>query len=289
MLSNLKEFYSRFGRTPDKEEEQRKFVHRILNSFDVVLGLAFLEDKVLESEYLNAIGAIHTGFSYKGRDTLAQTLQAFDMQEFFKDSKVYKSLELLAYRVDLVEFIHAIECVFDLDNLSKEYKNAFFKSISKDIKNSYVDIVIQRTGDGATFYPSGAKLLDKKLVEETLSWLGQYPDVLEHFRDGLQLYTQKANRRMIVDQMRFSLEILLKKVLANNLSLKDQISPLGRFLKERGVKADIRNMYTTLLTYYAKYEDECAKHNDKTKENEDEFIIYLTGSFIRFILKAKVA
>lgn len=45
-------------------------------------------------------------------------------------------------------------------------------------------------------------------------------------------------------------------------------------------------MYWKLINYYTKYQNNYAKHNDKVKvdSSEIEFILYLTGTFIRFLL-----
>lgn len=43
-------------------------------------------------------------------------------------------------------------------------------------------------------------------------------------------------------------------------------------------------MYIKLIDLYATYNNNTAKHNDNVNEIEIDYIIYLTGSFIRFIL-----
>lgn len=43
-------------------------------------------------------------------------------------------------------------------------------------------------------------------------------------------------------------------------------------------------MYITLMTYYCKYNNENAKHNDNVIDIEIDYCIYLTGSFIRMII-----
>ena len=44
-------------------------------------------------------------------------------------------------------------------------------------------------------------------------------------------------------------------------------------------------MYFKLIDCYAKYNNSHAKHDDSVDENELDFLLYLTGSFIRFLIK----
>jgi len=77
----------------------------------------------------------------------------------------------------------------------------------------------------------------------------------------------------------------LKKILRNKARLEKQTEPLGKYLKNKGTSKKIKNMFTMLLSHYAKYQNEYVKYNDKiNKESEVEFIIYLTGTFMRLLL-----
>jgi len=84
--------------------------------------------------------------------------------------------------------------------------------------------------------------------------------------------------------LRLSFELLLKKILNNKKSLKNQEKPLSEYLEGKNVPKELRNMYWKLIDYYAKYQNNYAKHYDKVSSLEIEFIIYLTGTFIRFLI-----
>ena len=56
------------------------------------------------------------------------------------------------------------------------------------------------------------------------------------------------------------------------------------------MSVEIRNMFTTLVDLFAKYNNEHIKHDDDSEiiiESEVEFLIYLTGTFIRFMVQLK--
>ncbi len=100
----------------------------------------------------------------------------------------------------------------------------------------------------------------------------------EKVRDGVF-------ERNVLDDMRLSLELLLKVLLHNDKSLENQIPELGAFLKAKGIQTEIRNMYVTLLKYYLQYQNNHVKHNDEINPNEMEYIIDLTSLFMKFLLK----
>ena len=77
---------------------------------------------------------------------------------------------------------------------------------------------------------------------------------------------------------------MFKKIFNNNKSLEKQINELGIYLKQKNISVEISNMYVKLIDLYSVYNNQNAKHNDKVKFVEINFIIYLTGNFIRFVL-----
>ncbi len=137
------------------------------------------------------------------------------------------------------------------------------------------------------FYPAGAKLLDQAVIDPVLDWLKEYPEVAKHFEQALQDHASKdeGKRRHVLDDLRFSLEQLLRVILGNNERLEKQREPLLKWLNSRGVNQEAINMFNTLVIQFSQYQNEAVKHNDKSLAVEAEFLIYLTGTFMRFILQ----
>lgn len=135
--------------------------------------------------------------------------------------------------------------------------------------------------------PEGDRLLDKHVVDEVLISLEKYPIVSKHFKEALKFYAsgEAPRYRNALDNLRFALESLLKKVLSNNKSLENQKPSLLPWLKARGVHSQVVNMYEMLLFGpYSLYQNEAVKHNEAFNVVELEFVIYLTGTFMRLIL-----
>jgi len=150
-----------------------------------------------------------------------------------------------------------------------------------------VGIKLVRRGSAVTLYPAGAVLLDEKLVDDVLEWLTPHSVVQKRFQEALSLYLSgnSEQHRNILDELRFALEQLLKTLLNNQKSLENQKVTLLRWLGDRGLHQQVTNMFDTLLTQYAQYQNQAVKHNEQHSPNEIEFMIYLTGTCMRLLLQ----
>lgn len=126
---------------------------------------------------------------------------------------------------------------------------------------------------------------DSYLFTETESILEKYPNVQKVYSKGLENFETGDSDRNGLDDMRLSLELLIKELLGNKKSLENNLNPLGRELKDRGVTHEIYSMMRKLIELYAKFQDDNVKHNDKVKLNEVEYIIDLTSVMIKFLVK----
>lgn len=59
---------------------------------------------------------------------------------------------------------------------------------------------------------------------------------------------------------------------------------IGNYLKSRNISPEISNLLERVLDYYAKYQNNKAKHDCAVLFSEVEFILYLTGTVMRFLL-----
>jgi hypothetical protein len=146
----------------------------------------------------------------------------------------------------------------------------------------------QRSLNSLIFYPAGAKLLDQGTVNDVLAWLKNYPKVAKDFEEALKIYLDgdAAKYRNLLDNLRFALEQLLKEVLHNKKSLENQQKELLIWLNERGIHQEVVNLYNQLLFgQYCMYQNEAVKHNEAFSHDEIEFMIYLTGTFMRLLLQ----
>ena len=131
------------------------------------------------------------------------------------------------------------------------------------------------------------EILDLNIVEKTKHWLDLYPEVKKIYEGGINKYSLKIYERNILDDMRLSLELLLRKILNNNKNLERQREDICRWLDSRETSSYFRNMFWRLIDYYAEYQNNNIKHNDKVNKQEIEFIIEMTSLFMKNIVKFK--
>jgi len=94
--------------------------------------------------------------------------------------------------------------------------------------------------------------------------------------------------RNLLDDLRLSMELLLKVIFRNGKSLENQISEIGAFISNNGGSKQFTNMFKTLVDYYSKYQNTFVKHNDAVVEEEVEFIFEMTSSFMKHIVKMSI-
>lgn len=129
--------------------------------------------------------------------------------------------------------------------------------------------------------------INETLIEETKHWLADYPESLKLYEEALQKFHNKIFERNLLDDLRLSLELLLKKILENEKSLENQLSEIGSFIQSKKGSKELSNMFVKLIEYFAKYQNTYIKHNDAVIENEIEFIYEMTSSFMKLLIRIK--
>ncbi|GAH37730.1 unnamed protein product, partial [marine sediment metagenome] len=122
--------------------------------------------------------------------------------------------------------------------------------------------------------------INEALIDETRHWLSDYPDSLKVYEEALNKFASNIFQRNLLDDLRLSLEILLKNILENNKSLENQLKSLGQFIKDRNGSKQLTNMFVKLLDYYSKYQNDYVKHNNAVIENEIETIFASIKNYV---------
>ena len=135
------------------------------------------------------------------------------------------------------------------------------------------------------FEPDAAELVSEPLVAETKHWLEGYEPSFRLYANAEEKYRGGVFSRNLLDDLRLSLESLLKHVLQNSKSLENQISPVGSLLAAKGGSPELRNMFMKLLDHYTKYQNTYVKHDDAVIEEEIEIVFELTSSFIKHLVR----
>ena len=127
------------------------------------------------------------------------------------------------------------------------------------------------------------------VVTEVRHWLAEFPAARKTYEDALQKHTTGIFTRNALDDLRLSLEALLRQLLNNDKPLEKQMPEIGRFIKQRGGSAELGNMLEKLIDYYSKYQNTYVKHDDAVPLTEAEFIIEITACFMKHLIRIKDA
>jgi len=189
----------------------------------------------------------------------------------------------------LYMWLMAIEVIANIyieEDSQKVAKKNFASNIAEALELSGINAIMCDTPNGYKFYPANAELLDVKLIIDVLNWLSDYPKAKEKYDNALRLFLKGDRTRHVLDDCRLSLELFVKQYLSNEKSLENQIAELGKFLKEKDVSTELRNIFTSLINGYTSYNNRNVKHDDSINESEIEFVIYTTGAFMRLLISA---
>jgi len=153
---------------------------------------------------------------------------------------------------------------------------------NKDVKDLKIKLISRY---GENFGYSIPEEVDKSLLDATNTWLTDYPDSKKIFEQAMVKLENRIFERNLLDDLRLSLELLIKAVLGNNKSIENQLADLGRFFRKKSISKELNNMIVKLINYFAKYQNTYVKHNDNVNDKEIEFIFELTSSLMKLLIR----
>jgi|GEM_PF-1901226 len=133
----------------------------------------------------------------------------------------------------------------------------------------------------STFWIGSAKFAYKT----STGLLHKFPDAEKLYNSGLEKIEKGIYERNALDDLRLSLELLLRHVLGNGKSLENQRAAITEFFKNKQVSQQLANMFWTLIDQYSKYQNNAVKHNDKIQPKEVNIILDLTNGFIKHLVQ----
>ena len=124
-----------------------------------------------------------------------------------------------------------------------------------------------------------------EITNQVRHWLDNYPEAKLHYESALEKKNNKLYERNLLDDLRFSLESLVNKILRKQKSLENLKSELGKFLDERNINVEVKNLYiSTVFDFFTKYQNENVKNNSIFKEIEIDFIFNQTTVIMQFLI-----
>jgi hypothetical protein len=128
-----------------------------------------------------------------------------------------------------------------------------------------------------------------QVATEARHWLSDFPAAKKTYEEALQKHSNGIFTRNALDDLRHSLEALLRQLLNNERSLENQITTIGTYVKERGGSSELANMLVKLIDYYTKYQNTYIKHGDAVPTAEAEFVLEVTACFMKHLIRIRGA
>jgi len=265
----IEEFWKRWNHKPDESKEFVRFRTRVNNALERLWDTRF-RDSELRETYCQVSGSMR--FMY-------------DREAYYRNTDLWRTLSKTDSLYDIVE---QIELVFRT-LVGQQYLEALCRVINSILDESpTIPIKVRYKEDRtATVYPTGSRFLDKALIEDNLGLLEKYPESAKAFETALKIYMRKqANEyRSMLDSLRVALEQMMKTVIGNDKPLEKQ--DVKKWIKDHDGHPQIANMYQDLLSKLTLYQNDAVKHDeDKYTLAEIEFVLYATGTFLRYIQQA---
>jgi hypothetical protein len=148
------------------------------------------------------------------------------------------------------------------------------------LSNATIDLGV--AWHGGMFYPSGAKELDEKLIEEPFKWLDDFPN---EKADYLKAVTGYANKKLdeVIINCYVAVEGLARVILENKKTLDNNREGLMERLA-------LAQEWKALLSNFIRYANEFKRHASENRHNlnpiEVEGFLYMTGVILRMMILA---
>lgn len=127
---------------------------------------------------------------------------------------------------------------------------------------------------------------DSTEIEEANYYLTGYEKSQRHYQTAIEKIKFGIYDRNALDDLRLSLELLLKHIFKNEKSLENQKSELGKLFKDNDISTDINNMFVKLIEHFSKYQNNYVKHNDTFSKSDMNFILDFCSLFMKHIIRA---
>ena len=123
------------------------------------------------------------------------------------------------------------------------------------------------------------------LITETKTWLSSYQDAKKQYDSAIDKYRKGIYDRNVIDDMRLSLESLVRDITGSSKTLEHQKDNIGRLIGNSGISSDIAAMYMTLFSQYTNYQNDNVKHHDSVNSDEVKFMVELTSVMMRLLIR----
>ncbi len=262
---SVKEFDKTFGLSSSIEDEKKRFINRIENSLFNAFhkSYSFMEYEKLFKEVCYQLG--EDASELIGQNSFLQRripdLGTLSKKDFVKTLRVAVAL----YKCVVVDHPNAKGFITNLVNDALDKAN-----LNLGVK----------WADGI-FYPTGDELLDKELIDTSLSLLDKFPNEKTDLKNALENYYSKSLYG-VVENCFIAVEGISRQLLNNKKTLDRNREDLLGLLKFSKYWDEI---YLNYLKYAHEYRRHAGENRHDLKPEEVEGFLYMTCLIIRATLR----
>ena len=145
----------------------------------------------------------------------------------------------------------------------------------------------------ADFLRDEIDLLVKDASNGVIKARNSFSTLLETYSIDLKNQWQRTYRfydhldyRNALDNMRLTIELLIKRITGSEASLENQKSALGKFFEDKDISKEVRNLFFKMLDMYEKIQNHEAKHNlpQNLNSKEIKFLMNQSTVIIKFLI-----
>lgn len=144
-----------------------------------------------------------------------------------------------------------------------------------DLLRDEIDLLVKDASNGVIkARNSVSTLLETYSIDLKNQWQRTY-----RFYDHLDY-------RNALDNMRLTIELLIKRITGSEASLENQKSALGKFFEDKDISKEVRNLFFKMLDMYEKIQNHEAKHNlpQNLNSKEIKFLMNQSTVIIKFLI-----
>jgi hypothetical protein len=256
-------FHERFQLGISTSVARERFVNRAQN--EILDDLAYRNVHHSQRVALARAVATHLGDRFEGREYLPQMVGTmFDRN--------LEALEGLYAAFGELKFV--------------EHQKRLSGLVQQLLKSAETDLGIK--WDKGLFYPSGADLLDQRLVNDSLHWLRnkKYENVLQPFEKGLRHLLEARKRPELTEDVVTDVYEALEALagIVTGRPIKDLSANQEMFVAELKASEGYKRLLREYISYANTFRHAKAQNKARPKISleEAESFVYLTGIFVRY-------
>ena len=268
---SVKEFNKLFGIREDIDGEKNKFIQRV--NLTIFSGL---EKGLFGGSYETLFKSVCYELGINSTDII----RGSNRYNYGGSANIPGLRHLTGD--DFIETLKILVILYEIIN--PVHKLRLNHAIEVTLAASSVDLAV-RWKDGL-FYPSGAKELDEKLINDNLEWLNKFPDVKQFFSTALSHFANSlpnvSARKDAITNAYTALENIAQIVLGNKKTFEKNSDELVTLL-------ELPTEYKNVVFYYKQIAHGYSSRHagSDIPYLETEAFVYLTGILLRLISQKK--